>query len=126
MSSRVTGSHGCGFTHHIKGEPWQILVLTLEGQIACVKAGSVGSFTSLPEELLTLTKNELWFDMEKIWQYIENYWNLIYMKQNNDTIPKTIKLWFTMEKTMALYQKLLNFNLLGENMALIKSKTVEL
>ena len=31
-----------------------------------------------------------------------------------------------MEKTMALYQKLLNFNLLGENMALIKSKTVEL
>ena len=52
VSSRVTGSHGCGFTHHIKGEPWKILVLTLEGQFACVKAGSVGSFTSLPEEFL--------------------------------------------------------------------------
>lgn len=34
---------------------------------------------------------------------------------------------FTMEKTMVMYQKLLNFDLLwGKNMALIKPKTVEL
>lgn len=43
VSSRVTGSHGCGFTNHYQGKLWQMLILTLEGQIACVIAGSVGS-----------------------------------------------------------------------------------
>ena len=44
------------------------------------------------------------------------------MKKNTEN-NKT----FTMEKTMVMYQKLLNFDLLwGKNMALIKPKTVEL
>lgn len=43
------------------------------------------------------------------------------------TTPKTIKLWFNMEKSMKLYQKLLNFDYYGnKSMALIKPKTFEL
>ena len=39
--------------------PGNILILTLEGHIACVKAGSVGSFTGLSKDLKFLAKNHL-------------------------------------------------------------------
>ena len=35
---------------------------------------------------------ELWFTMEKLWNYTENYGTLIY-KEKNGTLQKIMKLW---------------------------------
>ena len=45
--------------------------------------------------------------MEKLWYYGKKLW---YYGQNYGTIPRTIELRFTKEKSMVDYQKLRNFD----------------
>ena len=56
---------------------------------------------------------ELWFILEYLWYYDKNYSTmekLWYYRKNGGTIPKTMELWFTMEKTMVLWKKNIVFS----------------
>ena len=65
---------------------------------------------------------ELWFTMKnygtmektmvlwtKLWYYTENYGTSIYEEKKHDGLPKTKRLLFIKEKTMAIYQNIWSF-----------------
>ena len=62
---------------------------------------------------------ELWFTMKnydtmektmvlwkKLWHYTKNYGTAIYEEKKHCRLPKTMRLWFIMEKTMERYQNI--------------------
>ena len=59
-------------------------------------------YTKIIEVLNRLIAKELWFTIEKLWYYGKT---MIPWKRNYGTMEKTMKLWFTMEKTDTMEKK---------------------
>lgn len=78
--------------------------LILDGQIACVIAGIVGSFTSLPEEFAVvycICSSQKWY-----------YGTFNYYEENDSTISKRRDFDLLLRKTMVLNWNLWEIDLL--------------
>ena len=67
---------------------------------------------NIPKQLKFLNNYiavQLWFTMEKLWNYGNIYGTLekkiLYYGKKYDTIPKTIEFWFTMEQNLCTMGK---------------------